>query len=79
MNNREKKLLKLLGVDKADITYYRESRNIMSYSSIVVSIQSKNKLRILYHFTINSSYLDDYSANKLVLERALKNYGKDRN
>lgn len=78
MNSREKKLLKLLGVDKADITYYRESRNIMNYSSIVVSIQSKNKLRILYHFTINSSYLDDYSANKLVLEKAIKTYGKDR-
>lgn len=79
MNNRERKLLKLLGVKKADISYYRESRNIMSYQSIVVSIQSKTRLRILFHFTINSSYLDDYSANKLVLERAIKTYGKNRN
>lgn len=79
LDKLEKKLLKLLKAKKACLDYYRDSRNVNVYQTLVVYRKSPSSLSIIAHGSIKANYLNEEESKQLVLKKLLYDYGNYRN
>nr|DAG99814.1 MAG TPA: hypothetical protein [Crassvirales sp.] len=79
LDKQEKKLLKLLKLKRAHLDYYRDSRNVGIYQTLVVYRECGSSLSIIAHGSIKANYLSEAESKQLVLKKLLYDYGNYRN
>ena len=79
LDKQEKKLLKLLKLKRAHLDYYRDSRNVSIYQTLVVYRECGPSLSIIAHGSIKANYLNEAESKQLVLKKLLYDYGNYRN
>lgn len=79
LDKQEKKLLKLLKLKRAHLDYYRDSRNVSIYQTLVVYRECGPSLSIIAHGSIKANYLSEAESKQLVLKKLLYDYGNYRN